>query len=219
MHKLVGFVIKKMDYGAEDEIVTIFSRHEVISLIALGTRKLKSKNRVALQIGNLIEIEYFRARLNNKLSKLKKATLLVQPPLRTGNTAETVLEIYSYISDVKAESELLFNSLVEVYSYFGEDFNSHIKTFILFKYLDTIGSYPKNNYCIECGRPDRINGFEFYKGGFTCVLHSAKQRDIKQLKVIKNLFEFFEDYRDTDLNINQLLQKELIKFISESTFR
>lgn len=218
MLKLSGFVIKKMDYSADDEIISILSNHEVISLIALGTRKLKSKNRVALQIGNFVEIEYFRARLTNKLSKVKRATLLQQPPLMIGDTAEVVLDIYSFLTQMQNPSKKVFEALIDVYSYFNEDNNHYIKTFVLFAFLDALGNLPEDNHCIECGRPDRINGFEFYKGGFTCVLHTKYPRALEELRAIKNLFLTFDDYKKTDQRINQKLNKEIKIFISEGGF-
>ncbi len=218
MNKLTGFVIKKIDYGAKDEIISIFSKREVISLIALGTRKMQSKNRVAIQIGNLVEIEYFRARLSNRLSKLKKASLIVQPPLRTFNTAETILEIYKYLSQLKSESPTLFRTLIDVYSHFGIDCNSHIKTFVMFAFLDALGHYPQNGGCIDCGRHDRINGFEFHKGGFTCVDHSARVRKIAELKAIQMLFGTFGEYAKTSSVLNQGLHRQLEQYISESFY-
>lgn len=218
MQKLTGFVIKKIDYGAEDEIISIFSRHEVITLIALGTRKMKSKNRVALQIGNFVEIEYFRARLANKISKLKKASIVIQPPLNNGNTAEIILELYRYLSNIQSESALLFKALIDVYAYLGGEYNQNIKTYVLFSYLDVIGHYPQNNMCVECGRNDRINGFEFYKGGFLCALHNKKPRTLQELKAIQNLFATFDDYASTDAKINQRLQAEVKKYIDDNMY-
>lgn len=218
MQKLTGFVINKLDYGAEDEIVSIFSRYEVITLIALGTRKMKSKNRVALQIGNFVEIEYFRARLSNKISKLKKASLIIQPPLNDGDTAEIILDIYKYLSNIKSESVVLFKALIDAYAYLGNDYNQNIKTYVLFSFLDVIGHYPQNNMCIECGRNDRINGFEFHKGGFLCALHTKKSRSLQELKAIQNLFATFDEYASTDAKINQRLQVELKKYIEDNMY-
>lgn len=218
INKASGFVIRKMDFSANDEIVTILTSDDIFTFVALGTRKLKSKNRVALQIGNCIEIDFFKARLTNKLSKLKKAVTLIQPPLLTSNNAETIFEIYRLISRMKVPSAIVFNALIDCYSYFGADYNDYIKTFIYFAYLDSIGLYPVNNMCVECGRPDRINDFEFYKGGFLCVLHSEGQRPLEELKAIQNLSSEFLDYSKTSQIINKELANEIKNFISENTF-
>lgn len=218
INKASGFVIKKMDFGANDEIVTLLTSDDIFTFIALGTRKLSSKNRVALQIGNYIEIDFFKARLTNKLSKLKKAVTLIQPPLLTSNNAETIFEIYKLISKMKSPSNIIFNALIDCYSYFGADYNDYIKTFILFAFLDSIGQYPVNEMCVECCRPDRINGFEFYKGGFLCVLHSKKPRPLEVLMAIQNLSKEFLDYSKTSQIINKELFIELKNFISENIF-
>ena len=167
--QVTGIVIKKLDYMAEDEIITILTNDELLSFIALGTRKITSKNRNALGLGNIINAEIFRARLTNKLSKLKKAVLVKQPPLLVSDTAEVLFEIMKNIQLVKVPSNSLFRAFLESYRYFGENHNHHVKTFVTFRVLDTIGLMPKTDSCVECSRKDRINGFEFYLGGFTCA--------------------------------------------------
>jgi len=85
--KELGIVIKQINYDDFDQIVTILTDTELITFIALGVRKMTSKNRVALQLGNVIEVELFRARLKNKVSKLKRANLVKQLPLQSSDTA------------------------------------------------------------------------------------------------------------------------------------
>lgn len=217
-NNLTGIVVKTQDFDDDDMIVTVISHDEVLSFIALGVRKLTSKNRVALQLGNIIEVEIFRARLTNKLSKLKKAVLIKQPPLKEGDTALVLLEIIKFLSRIDKSSDILFNRILEGFSYFSDDYNHHVKTFILFGVLDVIGVYPKYERCIECNRHDRINGFDFYKGGYTCVDHTENKKPLEYLKAIKALTLSMNMYKDTDALINKYIYNDLVDFIKQNIY-
>ncbi|WP_406613970.1 recombination protein O N-terminal domain-containing protein [Mycoplasma corogypsi] len=65
-------VLKIAQIEENTSIVTFFDENGTFSLRALGLSKINSKNRMNLQIGNVVEIEYFKARLIGSLGKLKK---------------------------------------------------------------------------------------------------------------------------------------------------
>ncbi len=215
---VTGIVIKIFDYDDFDQIVTVLTRDEVVPFIAMGVRKLKSKNRVALQLGNLVELELFRARLAGKVSKLKRATLVQQPPIKQGDTALVLLETIKYLTKIQAGSPELFNAILESYPHLGGDDNHFVKTYIVFRILYTMGMFPIMDKCVECGRNDRIDGFEFHAGGFTCVSHTKKKRPVEFLKAIHSLDFSMEEYSKTDPIINKMIFRELTSFITENIY-
>ena len=165
---LTGIVIKKIQLNSDNEVITLLCADEIVSFIALGTRKLKSKNRIALYYVNIISAEIFRARLRNKLSKLKKAVLIKQPPIKISDTANVIVAIVKLLSKLENPSQKLFNAIIEAFSYLGDTNNHLVKTYIAFNTLDSLGVYPSTGQCIECGRADRISGFDYKDGGFLC---------------------------------------------------
>lgn len=212
----VGIVIKKVVFEADNEIVTILTQDEILSFIALGTRKLTSKNRFSLDLGNIVSVELFMARLKGKLSKLKKSTLVKQPPLLISNTAEVVFELIKKVQYIERPSQKLFAAFVKAYNHLGSEYNQYVRTFIMFNYLDSLGINPIVDCCVECNRPDRINGFEFYKGGFTCAWHTTKERSLEFLKGMKYLSTDFEKYKNIDPLVDLNIYKEIMKFINEN---
>lgn len=212
----VGIVIKKTVFEADNEIVTILTQDEIISFIALGTRKLTSKNRFSLDLGNIVNVELFMARLKGRLSKLKKSTLITQPPLLISNTAEIVFEIIKKVQHIENPSSKLFNAFVSSYKHLGNEYNQYVRTYIMFNFLDSMGINPIVDCCVECNRPDRINGFEFYKGGFTCAWHTTKERSLEFLKGMKYLSTDFNKYKDIDPLVDLNIYKEIMKFINEN---
>ena len=216
--KYVGIVIKISDYDEFDQIVTLLTFDEVIPFIARGVRKINSKNRVALQLGNVIEIELFRARLSGKVSKLKRANIIKQPPIEELDTANVLYTIIKHISKVEIRPGKVFSGMIESFDSFGTEFNHHVKVYILFKYLDSVGQSPMLNGCIECGTYDNINGFEFYMGGFTCNRHSPKKKELSYLKGIQALGQSFNKYKTTNAYTNKLIFNELEDFIKRSNW-
>lgn len=212
---IIGIVIKKVQLNADDEVITILTSEEIVSFIALGVRKITSKNRFALDYGNIINAEIFRARLVGKLSKLKTATIVKQPPILISDTANVILTIVKNISNLENASEKLFNAILKSYSFLGDTYNHWVKTYIMFNVLDALGIYPIFNKCIDCNRSDRINSFDYKQGGFLCAWHTKQERPIDELKAIQALDKGIEEYIKVAPDINKLIYEELIVIISD----
>ena len=214
---ITGIVVKRTDIDDFDQIVTLITPDEVISFIALGVRKITSKNRVALQLGNVIEAEIFRARLNGKLSKLKRAVLIKQVDIKESDNANVLLEMIKYLSKIKKSNITLFSSIVKSLDTLGKDFNHQVKTFLVAALLESFGLKQNYSCCVECGRKDLIDDFRFFKGGFLCKHHVYKNRTLEELKAFKNLKDL-DKYKDTDPVINKKIFKELTLFIKDNEF-
>lgn len=211
-----GIIIKKYNYRDSDEIITILLKSgQLITLISMGSRKITSKNRNALQIGAYIEFEYFKARLVGKISKLKKAILIQQVDILKRDNAQLLFDTMSQLSSIDKGSKDLYNAFIETYPYWGFDFNYHIKTYIISKKLDILGIKPVSDRCIECNGTDRIAYFSFSNGGFHCVKHTKYKMNVEVLKGIKYLFMDFEDYLIVKPEINKEIFDMLKKYLYE----
>ncbi|MBO6021806.1 recombination protein O N-terminal domain-containing protein [bacterium] len=70
---ITGFIINISDYEIYDQILTLLLPNNLkLTLIALGTKKILSKNARNISLLNQVEAEVFLARNINKISKLKK---------------------------------------------------------------------------------------------------------------------------------------------------
>ena len=214
---ITGVVVKRIDVDDFDQVITLITPKEVLSFIALGVRKITSKNRVALQLGNVIEAEIFRARLNGKLSKLKRAVLVKQVDIKEGDNANVLLEMIRYLSKVKRSTNELFSSIIKSFDNLGQDFNHQVKTFLVASTLHVFGLEQNYHSCVECDRNDLIDDFRFFKGGFLCKHHSYKSRSLEELKAFQNLNNL-EKYKDTSPLINKKIFRELTLFIKDNEF-
>ena len=75
---ITGFIINISDYEIYDQILTLLLPNNLkLTLIALGTKKILSKNARNISLLNQVEAEVFLARNINKISKLKKIISLL----------------------------------------------------------------------------------------------------------------------------------------------
>ena len=213
-----GIVIKVSDYRDSDLIVRMITNDRIINFVALGTRKVTSKNRFALQVGNIIETEIFLSSRTDKMSKLKKATLIHQPTINKNDVAEVIFEINRFLVNLESISKELYSFLKKGIKLLGQEFNHQIKTFIVAKTLKDRGLNVNFNYCVECGNNNNINNFHFYKGGFLCTRHSITDQSLELLKSYKNLDGKLEGYLATKPTINKIIYSELVQFITQSEF-
>lgn len=209
----LGLVIKIVDYGATDQVVTILTAQEKLSFIALGVRKMTSKNRIAIGLGNLIEIEFFKARLQNRLSKLKKATLHLQLPLLDGDTPQVVQEIILKLIKIPQADSKLWYAIEEAWAFLGKTSNHHVKVFVLTRLLSVYGYWPIWDRCHVCQKRHHIIDFAFYQGGFSCIHHTKNERPLMQLKAFQALGKSFQDYQQVDELLNFEIYQELLAFL------
>lgn len=207
-----GILIKKQDYDDYDEIITILYKDNLIVILALGVRKITSKNRNALQLGNIINISYFKARLVNKISKLKKATIEFQPEIEKSDSSDILLDILYEVNKVENPTKEIYKAYLESISFLGKEWNWHIKTYVYCRILTAYGLYPNFLGCTTCGRKDRIIDFQWDAGGFICFYHSKFEKDIDFLNGIKNLSISFDKYMEISPEINKKIFIELNKY-------
>lgn len=208
-----------IDFKDHDQIIHLLTNDQIVVFLANGIRKITSKNRFALQLGNIVDIEIFKARLNNQISKLKKAHLVIQPPITTSDTAKVILLIIEEINKITLNDHgrinNLFSAIKNSWKYLGGNYNHHIKTYVIYNLLNYYGLEPQLNKCIECHRTDRINGFMFENGGFSCFFHTSVQRNLDFLKAINYLGKNFEKYLQVDNQINHQIFQELNNYLRD----
>lgn len=72
-----GYLLNRIDYDLFDEIITFINEYgNIFTCIALGVKKIISKNARNLMYGSLIEFEFFNSRSIDKMGKLKKLVVI-----------------------------------------------------------------------------------------------------------------------------------------------
>lgn len=178
--KAVGFVLRSIDFGESDRIVTVLSR-EVgkISLLAKGARKTESRFGAALELLNLSEFIYYH---REGLKFLSQADILDAFPQLKGDyeRLSTALRcarwIHRLLEEEHAEERIfsLFHQLLEVLK--SQEGTAIYELAFKLKLLACLGLAPRLDRCTVCSRLlNEQSWFSYEKGGMICQrCHAGK---------------------------------------------
>lgn len=171
--KAIGFIIRAIDFGESDRIITVFSR-EVgkISLLAKGARKTESRFGAALELLTLSEFVYYyreglkvlsQADMVEAYSQLKGDYDRLITGLRCAHWLNRLLE------DDHAE-ERAFTLFQQLLAALTEEEGPTILYELAFKLklLAGLGVAPTLDRCAVCGKIPKQSWFSMEKGGTLC---------------------------------------------------
>ncbi|WP_027120342.1 recombination protein O N-terminal domain-containing protein [Mycoplasmopsis lipofaciens] len=207
------------DYSNDENagIITVLGKNGVFSLLAMGINKGNSKNKSNLQVGSLIEIEYFKARLNNKLNKLKKAKLLYEIDYSNKFNLVYVAKATKFLKNFTSNAVNIINTYIETFEFLGKGYNDFLLTYLIANSLYYFGLKPNIESCVECNSPGNLCDFEFYIGGYLCALHAKKQRWTKELKSVYYLFQNLKTYMQICIpQVNNKIYLELLHYLKDN---
>lgn len=171
--KAVGFVIRTIDFGESDRIVTVFSREAgKLSLLAKGARKTESRFGAALELLTLSEFIYYhreglkivsQADIVEAYSKLKGDYEHLVTGLRCARWVHRLLE------DDHAEERAftLFQHLLDALTQEEGPVILYELAFKL-KLLAGLGLAPTLDRCAVCAGSPIRSWFSMEKGGILC---------------------------------------------------
>lgn len=215
--QVVVLDIQNANTSDNDAIVQVYSKNGIFSLLAKGVNKSESKNRVNLQIGSLVEIEYFQARLNNKMSLLKKATLISDIDYSNRFNLIFIQKAVNLLKHFPKPYYTLFEAYVNCLNYLGLGKNSMLYTYLLAHTLNYFGIGVNVSKCCECNSPSNLCDFKFYKGGFLCGNHMSEQRWTKELKSIYYMYHDLKIFLQICISkVNQTIFYELNQYLEEN---
>ncbi|MGZ9413396.1 DNA repair protein RecO [Mycoplasma sp. Z386] len=215
-----GIVINYQEYDDYDAIVKIITNKRIISFLARGVRKVHSKNRSSLLLLNEAEFEIFLARLNNRMSKLKKATLISFFDLQNNSFSYTELqEILFYLDKLEYSNSYLYELIKQSIKIANKENVFFIKTYLLCHLLEYFGYKQSFDKCVTCKSNKELRDFQFFEGGFSCKYHfkTSFQRTIEELKTFYYLSHSLEVYiKFANYKANFSIYKEIKQFIKEN---
>ncbi|WP_029608409.1 DNA repair protein RecO [Mycoplasma simbae] len=204
--------IEQSNTSINDSFVDFLTPNSSFRLLAKGINKASSKNRVNLQVGCIVEIEYFKARKKGAIGRLKKASLLEGIDFSNRLNLIFVAKAIKFIEQIKTKTFSVFNAYTQIIKRLGEGINKKLLLFLYTSGLASYGIKPVVEQCCECGQAYNLCDFAFHKGGFLCFAHSQNVRWNKELKSIyfmfKDLTKFIMMCNDA---IAEILMQELLQ--------
>ncbi|WP_158763977.1 DNA repair protein RecO [Mycoplasma sp. NEAQ87857] len=152
-------------------LCSFLTQNGVLKLWANGLNKPNSKNKANLQIGAVVEIEYFQSRLKNQSGRLKKAHLIKYLNEINDSNLNLIMQLVKLFINIDCQNHLL-NIYKQLIGYFNEKINKYLLIYFLAQSLIYLGICPNFDACRTCGSKRNLIDFELENGGFICNLHN-----------------------------------------------
>ncbi|WP_027121142.1 DNA repair protein RecO [Mycoplasma leonicaptivi] len=190
-------------------LVSFFNEKGCFELFANGLNKISSKNRANLQIGSIVEIEYFPARLKQRVGKLKKAHLIETLDLIQEKNAKFAKKIALLLKNIRVNNHM-FLWYTKIFHLINETNVAKLLTFFYAHSLIFFGIEPVFNACRICKSRKNLIDFEVSDGGFLCDLHDKSQT--KSLNFLTAVWYSFNDLKKYLITTNQETNYQLFRY-------
>lgn len=208
-----GYLLNQTDFEIFDEIITFINEHgNIFSCIALGVKKIKSKNARNLKMGVLLEFDFFMSRSINKVGKLKKIIALEETSIDfLTNNALLILNRLYFIGKPSHSSS--YETYVECLTSIKQINDIDISIINIFmKFISLSGMHLEFNKCVSCGNK-KIFNFSERKMGFVCRKCNDEKIKISS-NVIKIIYFIHIKKYDYAKKINSIDKLSAIKLLS-----
>lgn len=213
-----GYLVNRSDYLTFDEIITFINEHgNLFTNLALGTKKILSKNSRNMFYGCLSEFEFFCSKdIENRIGKLKKITLLENNII---NSDRIPLIIFNkIIFNYKLKGKKIFlklKNLIENLFKYNSSFDNVLIINLLLFIIEELGSKFTVDKCVFCENK-KIFSLSFLNNGFVCKIHFNSKRDIKYFRQIIEIFYFCEKQNFLQTKkYEEIFKKSCIKILKK----
>lgn len=140
--KLVGFVLKRTNFGEADKFITIFTREKgKIKVLAKGIRRINSRRAPHLELFNEVEIMVHEGRIFNIVTEARAFSTL-KPDLKTTGYLFYISEV---LDKLLPENQPHPESYTLLLQFLPNITETRVKKFTI-ELLWDLGYLPKGNY-------------------------------------------------------------------------
>ncbi|MDF2718732.1 MAG: repair protein RecO [Paenibacillus sp.] len=170
--RVEGIVIRSIDYGEGDKILTLFSKEAgKISIMARGAKKLKSRHSAIAQLFTYGEFNCYKTgsmgTLNN--GEIWNAYHRLKEDIHKTAYAAYLMELTERMLGENERNAPLFEQLKAALDAMDEDKDLQIVTNIYeMKMLAIAGYMPELNECVSCGAQEGAMMLSVAMGGTVC---------------------------------------------------
>ncbi|ANE48942.1 DNA recombination protein RecO [Paenibacillus swuensis] len=201
LYKVEGIVIRSMDYGEGNKIITIYSKtHGKIGIMAKGAKKLKSRHAGVSQLFTYGEFMFYKT---SGLGSLNQGEILtahhkIRGDLHLAAYAAYLVEMVDRMVEDTEASEFLFEQLKAALDAFeeGKDPQIIVRMFEM-KMLHFSGVAPVLDACVHCGRDEPPFSLSPGMGGLLCRL--CRLRDPRGISVTEGTVKLLNVFQQVDL--------------------
>lgn len=172
LEKIEGIVIKTIDYGETNKIITIFSKR-LGKFTALARGAKKPRSRMAAVSQPFIHGQFF-VYIKRGLSTIQQGEIITpfrkirEDIIKTAYTAY-IAELTEKLTDDKKTDAFLYDQLFKTMGWIAEKDASEIPVMMYELKLFAKGGFaPTLNYCASCGAKEGLYSFSIAEGGLLC---------------------------------------------------
>ncbi|RXZ77155.1 DNA repair protein RecO [Paenibacillaceae bacterium] len=200
-YRVEGIVIRSMDYGEGNKIVTILTEtHGKAGIIVRGAKKLKSRYGSLVQPFTWGEFIYFK---KGGLGTLKHGEIieshhLLRESLELAAYASYTAELVDRVLQDNEAGSYLYNQLKALYGALAEGKDPQITTHLFeMKILEAAGYGPELSACISCGEESGPFVLSFRAGGVLCK--RCLMKDPEHLALGEGAIKLMRVFKQMDL--------------------
>ena len=229
--RIVGFVLKQMDYRDNDQIITVFTReYGKLSFVVAGAKKLSNKNAGSLIPYTKTEIQYDH-KPNQSMFRLKTARCQeyyrnLHEDLEKSNVANIIAEVSDVLTlplNEDGNSEYIYEKIEK--SFEAIEGNHDLVTVVCLFLVDMMRIYgilPDVDECVLCGNTT-VEAISISDGGFLCRdcanqnhIELKSSEDLKRFRLIVkgglNHLEVIENATKATLDDLYILKEIIEKY-------
>lgn len=215
---LKGYLTNIHDYGNFDQIINFLAEDgNYYTMMALGTKKIMSKNARNLIVGSYNEFEFFKAREVQRVGKLKK-TVMIEPFSWESSTLLSFNVLNDLINSMPFYNDEVYKLYKRSLDLVKTNTDEHFKTLIIMKeFLNILGCnlYVKN--CVLCHN-NQIKTISFKHHGLICNLCFKERIDkLYPLEISKLIYFLFSDQYEA-IQVYESRYKYAIKLLKQYLF-
>ncbi|WP_010270252.1 DNA repair protein RecO [Paenibacillus senegalensis] len=196
-----GIVIRAIDYGESNKIVSLFTRTSgKISLMVRGAKKVRSRHSAIVQLFTHGDFVIYKGA---GMGNLNHAEIIhsyreIREDLHKAAYAAYLMELIERLSTEGEANVTLFEQLLAALDAIKEGKDAAIVTHIMeLKLLALAGYYPQLRACVQCSRESSLQAFSAGQGGVLCS--SCQSSDPYAQPLSGSLLNILQLLQGTDL--------------------
>jgi DNA repair protein RecO (recombination protein O) len=202
LHRVQGIVLRSMDYGEGNKILTIFSRElGKVSVMARGAKKVKSRHTAVTQIFTFADFVFFRT--GSSMGSLNSAEIIepfhkLREHLHMSAYAAYLCEMTDRMIGEEDRDPFLFEQLKASFEAYAEGKDLEIVTHLYeMKVLALAGYMPILEHCAVCGSDKEPSRFSPQLGGKLCS--TCTYKDLQAIEITNRTLKLLRLFKDTDI--------------------
>jgi len=213
--KTEGIVIKAINYGEGDKILTLYTRtHGKIAVMAKGVRKTKSRLNAVAQVFSYGEFVLY---LGKQMGTLTQGDINfrfndIYLDIEKTAYAAYIVELVDKLMDSNDSNPFLFQQLLSALEQInaGKDLEIIARIFEMKVFLEA-GYRPTLHSCALCGEKNDLIAFSIRQGGLICNRHENEPAITLQKGTIKllRMFEAIDISRLGNIDVKSSTKNQL----------